>query len=185
MKMTHALSTALCLVPALCALGACGGQGEDSDHEGMRETDLTGPAPAVEAVSSELSASACGSGYKLVGVIPLVKNVSGPVSVPNPPRGELEVFYNASSGKNCLVTQALGPLYGVSKRMVVRACTTPFGDPLGPFRCPDSFDGGNYKYYAGPIYIKAPHQCIYYAGFIYDPNGKDTWVTATDHGFCG
>ena len=80
--------------------------------------------------------------------------------------GELEVFYNASKGMNCLVEQALGAQYGKNKRMFVSVCTAA-ADANGTCNRDGDFDGGDFKYYAGPVYIKAPHQCIYYAAGIY------------------
>jgi hypothetical protein len=156
------------------------GCGTTADDGGGGEVD----GEPVEAASSAVSASVCGSGYKLVGVIPMV------AEYPRYPAkgGEIEVFYNASAGKNCLITQSLGAWYGVSKHMAVQGCVISSDRRRCVSKVP--VDQGNFKYYAGPIYLYAPHQCIEVEGFIDDPaapifgQAGSAYVGNAD-GFCG
>ena len=120
------------------------------------------PILDVAETSSAVSASVCGAGYKLIDVLPLEANPGHPL-----PGGKLEVFYNASNGKNCLVEQALGAQYGKNKRMFVSVCRQPISS-VGGCSGSGDFDGGDFKYYAGPVYATAPHQCIYYGAAIYE-----------------
>lgn len=162
---------ALTLTGIVFSLSGCGAAADADTHA---DSDDSGVSSAAEA----LGASACGSGYKLVGAIPLEDVKTGKPS--NPSRGELEVFYNASTGDNCLVNQALGPLYGVPKGMSVRVCLYPLEDK----RCDNAPADWSlsFKYYAGPIHIKAPHTCINYLAAIYHDSG--VWGVS-GRGFCG
>src|SRR4051812_43533956 len=82
----------------------------------VASTDETNAADTVvdadvASTSQAVSASVCGPGYKLVGVTQL--DSQGP-EYPLP-GGEIEVFYNAAKGENCVVLQSLGAWYGVKK----------------------------------------------------------------------
>lgn len=157
--------------------------GVDESRQGAAESAPGETPEAVSEATSAVSASVCGSGYKLVGVEPLLVNGPTALTKPKEPVGELEVFYNASTGRNCLVLQALGKYYGMKKRMFVRVCNHEMDfntkDCMG-----EKYDGGDFKYYAGPVYITAPHQCIYYSSGIYEPNSTMTYV-AFGKDYCG
>lgn len=143
-------------------------------------TDTPGDAD-LGSTAQAVSASVCGAGYKLVGVTPL-KSQGPQYPLPG---GEIEVFYNAAKGENCVILQSLGAWYGLKKHMSV------FGCVLNSARtdCVTAVtsDVGEFKYYAGPIYFHAPHRCIDVEGLIDDPkypsNLKNAYANYVN-GYC-
>ncbi|NRQ37867.1 hypothetical protein HII36_39465 [Nonomuraea sp. NN258] len=114
-------------------------------------TLAVGAAPA-EAVGP------CGSGYARVGAYRI------------PPTGTrtgtLEVYYNSGNGKNCALAYGYGATYGKKTWKAVSIARADGGD----FR----MDGDEYEYYAGPVYLSAPGQCIDVRGAV--TTGKQTFL---------
>ena len=117
--------------------------------------------------------------------------ISDPIKDGGTTLGELDVYYNGSTGYNCAYTKSGGPTWGVSKRMEVWlfscAETTP-----GNFCTHKSldFDLGQYSYYAGPVYVSARGHCIQAMGGIEwggtPNNGYNYQVwTSPDASHCG
>ncbi|GIH21538.1 hypothetical protein Raf01_97100 [Rugosimonospora africana] len=97
----------------------------------------------------------------------------------------LDVYYDSSTGNNCAATVATGDLsYGVLKGMyvILVKCsqTTPNRTSctnIGSQRDPASAGTyGNYYYYAGPVTVYSPNNCIFAEGSIesYWNNGATT-----------
>ncbi|GAA4928540.1 hypothetical protein HD597_004438 [Nonomuraea thailandensis] len=92
------------------------------------------------------AAGPCGSSYSRVGVYSIGVEKYGYRT------GILEVYYSSSTGKNCALTYGDGPYANTTswKGVVISR-----GDGSGK-----DADADNYKYYAGPVYVSAPGQCI-------------------------
>lgn len=86
------------------------------------------------------------------------------------------LLYNGST--NCVVTWAKSPYAGTAHRMEARIRAN--------FKAPGwSIDSGSYKYYAGPVKVKAPGTCIQWGG-AFDPGNKNPglgWSSGWSH--CG
>jgi hypothetical protein len=89
---------------------------------------------------------ACGSGYGAIDHL----NVSG---------GTVWLTYNASTGKNCVVTVRNNP----GARLFMNAVISHAGTSTW-----DDADPGQFTTYAGPVYVHAPHSCIDWGGVIDD-----------------
>ncbi len=81
--------------------------------------------------------------------------------------GELDIYYNASTGVNCAKLNHGGPTWGVASDtyMYLHKCqqTAP-----GP-RCDvleTKWDRDNYAYYAGPLKVTANNHCVWAGGNI-------------------
>jgi hypothetical protein len=106
---------------------------------------------AVVPVATPAAASGlCGSGYSLLDTYKL--QYGGSYG-----GGTLYLYYN--NGWNCAYVQAT-EWVGVPKLMTV-ALGTDLDSPES--------DSGNYKYFAGPVYTYAPHQCVSMAGSVWSP----------------
>ena len=106
-------------------------------------TALTAAIVATSAGSAHAAGgSECGSGYKFLG--------SMEVNVPN---GIAYVTYN--NGWKCLITYTRTP--GLTQ--YIAAGITLTGTPNW------NVDVGNYKLFAGPVYLYAPHKCIDWGGW--------------------
>ncbi|GAA1708756.1 hypothetical protein [Nonomuraea bangladeshensis] len=124
-------------------------------------TFLTGAALAasttmVAGAAPAAAAGPCGSSYTRVGVYP-IKRGDGTRT------GTLEVHYSSSAGKNCALTYGYGAYANTPswKSVVISR-----GDGSG-----EDSNSGTFTYYAGPVYVSAPGQCIDVQGTVPD------WVT--------
>ena len=104
------------------------------------------------------------------------------------PIGEVDLYYNSSTGYNCAWTRTTGDAYGHAQHITIGidACSPSNrqGDQCTGSTAHDD-DFGNYQYYAGPAAVKAPGVCIFLIGFI-DWNGQP--YAATTNGIavhCG
>ncbi|MBG0564534.1 hypothetical protein [Actinoplanes aureus] len=108
-------------------------------------TIATGSAPAIAADVNPYSASAiCGSGYSVID-----KQVS---------EGEYYMYllYNSSNGKNCAVTLK-------QANLGTKTLTDVY--LIGQKNAGAAEDYGKFEYYAGPVYLYAPNECIQWGGF--------------------
>jgi hypothetical protein len=87
---------------------------------------------------------ACGTGYGAIDHL----DVSG---------GTVWLTYSGATGKNCVVTVRNNP--GAKKHMDAKISLA--GDPW-------KSDPGNFKEYAGPVYVSARDRCIDWGGEIED-----------------
>ncbi|MEU9118976.1 spore-associated protein A [Streptomyces sp. NPDC048506] len=88
---------------------------------------------------------ACGSGYRVVNSVP----VTG--------KGAVYLTYNATSGKNCVVTVRNSPGKPVYMYTYLTA-TDGSSDWIS--------DSGQYTSYAGPVYLPAKGICVDWGGSI-------------------
>ncbi|GGP84914.1 spore-associated protein A [Streptomyces sindenensis] len=105
-------------------------------------------AGTVAATGTAAAASyngACGSGYSVIGS----RDVGD---------GNTFVTYNSSNGYNCVVTVSDTPgksMYLDARLRIHRTNNVWTASEV---------DAGNFKYYAGPVYLKAANTCIDYGG---------------------
>lgn len=90
--------------------------------------------------------------------------------------GELVVYYNSSTGKNCARMNHLGPTYGVTDGtyVLLKRCA----NGTGPDVCwaeDEKYSLGDYAYYAGPVEIYAPNNCVGAQGYV-TYQGKYIWA---------
>jgi hypothetical protein len=100
----------------------------------------------VAGATPASAAGPCGSSYTRVGVYNIGIEKYGYRT------GILEVYYSSSTGKNCALTYGDGPYANTTSW---KGVTISRGDGSGK-----DTDADNYKYYAGPVYVSAPGQCI-------------------------
>ncbi|SBT39610.1 hypothetical protein [Micromonospora auratinigra] len=75
--------------------------------------------------------------------------------------GELVVYYNSSTGKNCARFNHLGPAYGVKSTTYVWLTVCASGTAPDVCRNGEVDDSiGDFAYYAGPVYVYAPNNCV-------------------------
>ncbi|AWW39244.1 MULTISPECIES: hypothetical protein [Streptomyces] len=87
----------------------------------------------------------CGSGYSVIGS----KDVGD---------GTAYITYNSSNGYNCVVTVSDTPGTAMYLDARLRIHRT---DAVWKA---NEYDAGTFKYYAGPVYIKAVDTCVDYGG---------------------
>lgn len=108
----------------------------------------TAPSPAGKGAQPKAAYNgACGSGYSVVN------------SAAIGDAGTVFLTYNATSGKNCVVTVQNHP--GTAKHMVASVKMLMEGERLKPAE-----DSGNYTHYAGPVYVHAKEYCVAWRGAI-------------------
>ncbi|MGN9907745.1 hypothetical protein ACTMTJ_09345 [Phytohabitans sp. LJ34] len=108
-------------------------------------------SPAAAAYTPE---GLCGSSYYRLSSVALKTN-SGYVW------GTTYVLYSASTRKNCAVTIKSAHV-GVPTKTTVR-----LEDQSGEL----GYDSDSYRWYAGPVYVTAPNECITYGGYVYNGAG--------------
>jgi hypothetical protein len=156
-KQMNSINPKMVLVPLLLtALCACGGLEEGAADEGPPQqveavvdgSESASGSEATEEVQAEDSYStlayngACGSGYVLL----TSRSLAG---------GTVYLTYNASAGKNCVVTVRSNP----GSRIEMCAKVSKAGKPWIQ-------DCDAYTTYAGPVYVDARGVCIDWGGSI-------------------
>lgn len=100
---------------------------------------------------------------KLIAVKP-IKSASGQRLA------ELQVYYNAATGKNCARTLHSSATWGKSlhTEVFMHTCTAANFDPREGCRKPAHWDSdwGSYKYQAGPISVYGKNLCLLAQGSI-------------------
>jgi hypothetical protein len=126
----------------------------------------------VPATSASASVSAsCGSGYSYVDSYPLVDSWGEKDSAI-----KLYLYYNGSTGKNCAYTSTT-EWTDTSKHMYVTLSSSSDGS-YG--------DDGYYRYYAGPVYAYARHECVSLSGGLESPAPYYVWYrVSVSHVHCG
>jgi len=99
--------------------------------------------------------------------------------------GELDIYWDASTQKNCAKMNHGGPTWGVARETwaYIAKCqaTTPTGTC---YVMNDDYDQGSYSYYAGPVKVTAGTHCIQANGWIYW-DGARRKVATGDTVACG
>jgi hypothetical protein len=131
---------------------------------------LTGAAAALAVAAP--SVSAAGNPYTPTGVCGAGYRVIDHHDLRGPKGGLLATTYllwNGGAKKNCAVTikrRAVGVPTFVEVSLYKKG---------GNYNAEGSLD---YKYYAGPLYVKAPGQCVFWGGRMSDAKGRgDSWIT--------
>lgn len=88
--------------------------------------------------------------------------------------GYLDVYYNAATGRNCAVVSHSSNTWGKRFYTQVNIWT-----PTKPYR--QDFDGKIYKYYAGPVSIRAKGRCVHVSGTIHKPKTLGGSVLVKGH----
>ena len=118
------------------------------------------PSAASAAKNPYTAPGVCGAGYR---VIDRHRMYATDPSNGNPVLlATVVLTYNPAQGMNCAVTM---------KRYRVGKAARVFGDhigvslaarPVGPNTV--GGDSGEFKYFAGPVYVPARHRCVQWAG---------------------
>lgn len=120
---------------------------------------LCGPSSAS---AMSLPSGSCGSGYTKVATYNMVSYTESPSVC-----GYVAVYYSAATGRNCAIA---------------RPITAWAGQDTGVWVCIRLADGthqscdgpAGYRYYAGPVYVTAPHTCITVLGGLQAPT-EEAW----------
>jgi hypothetical protein len=133
---------------------------------------LAAAATTLAVAAPASTAAAAGNPYTPTGVCGAAFHVIDHHDLRGPKGGLLGTTYllwDGGSKRNCAVT--------IKRRAVgvptfVDVYLTKVG---GLFQSDNSLD---YKYYAGPLYVKAPGKCITWGGRMSDAKGNgDHWIT--------
>ena len=94
--------------------------------------------------------------------------------------GELVVYYDSSTGDNCAEVTHMGASVGHAERTDVSLvrCETTYPQPqCNGKNVPGGYaaDGGQYSYYAGPVVVHAPANCVIAVGDLYWTDGWHTF----------
>ena len=123
-------------------------------------------SPAVAADQPYRVEQVCGASYHFVNELPL--------AVPNHPQVGLTVLaYSAETRKNCAVT------FKTTKIGTPSLTAVSLRKQGGKFRT----NKGKFKFYAGPVYVKAPGTCVQFGGLVKVKAGLA--VGRTPFGNCG
>ncbi|MGP3918045.1 hypothetical protein [Nonomuraea sp. 10N515B] len=125
---------------------------------------LAASTTLVAGATPASAAGPCGSSYSRVGVYAIPQSGTR--------TGTLEVYYSSSTGKNCALAYGYGSTYGATTWKGV-SISRADGSGYDP-------DADYYQYYAGPVYVSAPGQCIDVTGTVVA--GK---VTELNNVHCG
>jgi hypothetical protein len=105
--------------------------------------------------------------------------------------GELNVYYNAATGRNCAKMNHAGSTWGkrLKTRVWVGICSerTPSNGTCHYNRKTDAVDVGTFKYYAGPATTKtsAKGRCIAASGYLWIDGKRHAVGTSPWVGHCG
>jgi hypothetical protein len=120
----------------------------------------------AQSASAATAQSICGSGY----YIQETASISGEATA--------YLLYSNSTGKNCAVTIKNNHIgTPTSTYAKIRSSTTSWVT-----------NSGNFSYYAGPVYVYAPHVCVSYGGgTMYYPVGFPPYMVTYESFFihCG
>jgi len=83
------------------------------------------------------------------------------------------LLYNGATGQNCAVT--------MKRRFIGRPTTTGVSLKVKGKKRPWVVDQDAYKYYAGPVYRKAPGRCVRWGATVSTPYGDDTFISPFGH----
>ncbi len=122
---------------------------------------LCAPSPAS---AMSLPSGSCGSGYTKVATYNMISYTESP-SV----GGYVSVYYSAATGRNCAIARPITTWAGQNTGLTV--CIELANGTR------ESCDGApehDYRYYAGPVYVTAPHTCINVYGFMQAPT-EEAW----------
>jgi hypothetical protein len=107
-------------------------------------------APASAATSNPYTATGvCGASYRPVSATGLPHHIGGFSGIPG---ATIHLLYNPTTRKNCAVVLRDSPGTPVPMRLDLHKAGDPNGLPIP--------DIGLFRYFAGPLYVSAPGQCV-------------------------
>lgn len=123
----------------------------------------TSASTSTPPVLNPASSGHCSSVGKLVD--------SYPIKAGGTKIAELDLYYNSSTGYNCVYTRSVGSSYGKTKfmRVAISVCSeTKSGSQCHALKGSQYYasDEGNYKYYAGPVGVNGRGHCINAYGYV-------------------
>ena len=125
---------------------------------GLALTVVAAPVPALATSSAGFAAASCGSGYGSPQTYIVYSSDTAHVR-----GGYAVVYYNAAKQNNCAILYNDHPGTQLTSGIAVTIKNTVTGA-----HSDDGWkDGQNYSYYAGPVTVHAPHQCIEVYGIIW------------------
>lgn len=127
------------------------------------------PAAAGAAGNPYTPTQVCGAGYGVVDQHALTTDAGITL-------GTTYLLYNGAKGKNCAVT--------LKARQLGVATNTGVSVKRQGAEAPWVTDVSSYRYYAGPVYVKAPGKCVQWGGNMSFPNGRSA-VFVAPLGHCG
>jgi hypothetical protein len=83
------------------------------------------------------------------------------------------LLYNGDTGQNCAVT--------MKRHYIGERTTTGVSLKVKGKRRPWVVDQDQYKYYAGPVYRRAPGRCVRWGATVSTPIGDDTYISPFGH----
>jgi hypothetical protein len=102
------------------------------------------------------AAGVCGAGFKPIDRRQLVDSNFG-VRL-----ATVVLTYNTATGRNCVVVlkrYRVGQTSRYGDRLYAQLYTRPLRNPANL-----GHDQGNFRYYAGPVYVTAPGKCVQWGG---------------------
>lgn len=139
---------------------------------------------AGAVVVSPAPAHAAGCSGTLIEHVKMYGNNGGPYGSLF---AHLDVYYNSSTGDNCARVNSYGSYWGYSKKMGVEIdkcyqtvesaeCDTVAHDD-DPHDGAEVQGGATYLYYAGPVSVHAPNNCIFAFGIVIIGNSTAVGTT--------
>lgn len=125
---------------------------------------LVAPGAASAKPNPYTAAGVCGGGFAPIDRHPLVDSNNGILLA------EVVLSYNGATGQNCVVTLKRHRVGLVSKyhdNLMAEVYTRPLTVPSNL-----DHDQGNFKYFAGPVYVNARGKCVRWGG------QADLWAPA-------
>ena len=143
-----------------------------------RAASILGCAVALIAIAHPATASAkrnpytaeqvCGAGFYKIDKHRLYSGSSHTTLL-----AATFLLYNGASGKNCAVT--------MKRRFIGTPTTTGVSLKVKGKKRAWVVDQDAYKYYAGPVYRKAPGRCVRWGATVSTPFGDDTFFSPYGH----
>nr|WP_146218299.1 spore-associated protein A [Micromonospora acroterricola] len=141
---------------------------------GLVAVAVAAGAPAIGAAPAGASAGygeQCGPSYRELDDKVLLSS-DGRHSF-----GDVYLMYSAQTQMNCVVVDKssyVGTATWMNAKIETRSGRV-------------AQDPGNYRYYAGPVYLYAPGECVRYSGVAYSGPNKTGTLTSYSSGFgwCG
>ncbi|MFI1400782.1 hypothetical protein [Streptomyces sp. NPDC020681] len=129
---------------------------------------------ALPSTASAAPTGSCGSSYAKIDSYQVTRDWAKPYV-----GGRIDLYYSAATGKNCAITRPASGFAGKASRITV--CLEN-ADKNVAVQC-DGIDK-NYRYYAGPVYLYAPGDCINVRGGVTLPD-RGSYVGGAFKVHCG
>lgn len=124
------------------------------------------------ATSASATTNPCGSGYSQIGSAYAKSNLGNTVQ-------ETVTYYSSTTGDDCLINYNVGKWYGVAVNNCAAIELSTWTWTGWEYE-----DCGTYKYYAGPVYVHAPHACIDGMGHTNNSNDSEYATYRYSNAYC-